>query len=342
MILFDLKFYLLIKRILIFSSVLFFTTLSVAQTPTEVSFQLLNSKDPLSAKLEQLYSYRLRRNLSDQSIAEIAQLGEDYQVASNRQSIANETASVLLSLTPKKDSLKPEKLYFLMVKEDQKWKLDNYTLSQADAFDNHFETLQQALSLYRQKDYDIDSKSKKDIEWELSRMGPKRLFSKSIVQQQHGIAISLALNNNFSNKPLRARDLAYAIDYYKPSKTQLNQLEASWAFALASIESNIEVLKPQLKTLKKALKRAQPPEGNIRKWLDQLGMDWAMYGVDYVDSIGFVGYCDGCFDLSFAHVGSLGKGLLYIPNKKKLPSLGYQSYLTLIPLEGAWYYYTTF
>ena len=200
----------------------------------------------------------------------------------------------------------------------------------------------QALALYKKKDYEIDTRSKEDIDWQLSNMGPKRLFAKDVISKQHGIAIARVLNNNFINKAVKARDLAYALKVYNPSKSQLQELERYMTFASASIENNIASLKPDLNRLENVLKKAGEPVGNIRKWLDQKSMDWSKYGVEYVDNIGFPGYCEGCYELAFVNLGACRKGLLYIPEKEKILPLEYNSYLTLVPLKGAWYYFKTY
>ncbi|MDB9835872.1 hypothetical protein OAC51_03100 [Flavobacteriaceae bacterium] len=314
---------------------------SSAQTPTEISFKLLNSKDHLAEEVDNLYSYRFKRKISDKTIAEISKLGTEYNVAVKRSSFSNESASVHLSFTSKKDSLKPVEFYFLFIKEDRKWKMDDY-IYKTKKFETHFKTFQQAIELFKKKDYTIDTRSKEDIEWELERMTPKSLFSKEVVKKQHGIAIARVLNTNFVNKPLKARDLAYGLKVYRPSKNQLDDLKVYLDFALAPIDDNIETLKPKLKTLEDILKKAQRPGENLREWLDQKSMDWANYGIEYVDVVGFPGYCDGCYDLSFANLGRHRKGLLYVTNKKKLLLLKNNNYLTLTPIEGSWYYYSTF
>ena len=320
----------------------FYSNFSTAQSPTELSFKILNSKDYLGEEIDQLYSYRFKKKLSDRDIKYIATLGSDYGVVANRESVSNESASVQLSFTSKKDSLSATHLYFLFVKEGKKWKFDDYTLDGAEEFTNYFDAIAQAFALYKKNDYAIGTKSKEDIDWQLSNMGPKRLFAKDVITSQHGIAIARALNNNFVNKRLRVREVAYAINYYSPSRSQLKQMEDYLAFASASVEKNISTVKPRLNGLEKELKKAQKPKGNFQKWLDQKAMDWASYGVEYVEPIGFSGYCEGCYDLALVNLGSYRKGLLYVPDKKKLLPLKPNSYLSLVPIKGAWYFYTTY
>ena len=313
-----------------------------AQTPQEICFKILNSSDYLSDEIDQMYSYRFKKQISDRDIKNFAELSSDYKVVANRQSYSNASASVNLTFTPIKDSVAEAHLYFLFVKEDNKWKFDNYMFDGSVNYTSHIGVLKEAVKLYKNKDFDIGQKSKEEIEWGLDHMGPRSLFSKEVLSKQHGIAIARTLNNYFLTRATHVRDIAYAIHYLSPTKTQLNQLDDYLNFASQDLEQNVAMVKGKLNTLENELKKNKLPEGNIRKWLDQKSMDWASFGVEYADTIGFSGYCEGCFDLALVNLGDYRKGLLYINDKSKLLPIKYGSYLTLIPIKDSWYFYTTY